>query len=118
MASPIIGYIPSTKIVGGDHWCAAAAPVSGWSLLNCPGQTGVLTYNLFWWNLFGMRGGAGGSSGKLIASSGSQLSYDFMGFQECEDIARVLRDGHLLDVCATIPGELHWQWLTINIYGL
>mmetsp|Transcript_41465 Transcript_41465/g.115229 ORF Transcript_41465/g.115229 Transcript_41465/m.115229 type:complete len:300 (-) Transcript_41465:195-1094(-) len=52
----------------------------------------VLTYNLFWWNLFGIRHGNGGSASRLIAASGP---FDMMGFQECEDVARVLNDAGL-----------------------
>lgn len=84
----------------GDHvghgWCKAQVPADGWTLhqtCNSSGtQVKVLSYNLFWWNLFGRRGGNGGSAGKLIARNGP---YDLMGFQECDDIHRVLRDAGL-----------------------
>jgi len=49
----------------------------------------VLTYNLFWWNLYGQRGGNGGSASWLIKGAAP----DLMGFQECDDVTRVLRDG-------------------------
>jgi len=52
----------------------------------------VLSYNLYWWNLFGERRGNGGSAGKLIAGNGP---FDILGFQECDDIHRVLSDAGL-----------------------
>jgi len=55
-------------------------------------QIKVLSYNLFWWNLFRQRRGNGNSAGKLISANGP---YDIMGFQECEDVQRVLRDSGL-----------------------
>jgi hypothetical protein len=54
----------------------------------------VLTYNLFWWNLFGQRGGNGGSAGRLIKGANNP-AFDFMGFQECDDIWWPLRDAGL-----------------------
>lgn len=50
----------------------------------------MLTYNLFWWNLFGLKKGNGNSAGNLIRSNMQPLPFDFMGFQECEDPAQVL----------------------------
>jgi len=70
-----------------------------WSpLKTCPtGMSGstkvkVLTYNLFWWNLFDQRGGNGGSAGRLIAHTAGPEQYDLMGFQECDDVWRVMGD--------------------------
>jgi len=57
----------------------------------------VLTYNLFWWNLFGVRKGNGNSAGKLIHSTNSPMAWDLLGFQECEDGARVLAGAGLLN---------------------
>jgi len=54
----------------------------------------VLSYNLFWWHLFGIQGGAGGSAGKLISQAGHP-PFDFVGFQECEDPSRVMTDAGL-----------------------
>merc|ERR1712056_151371 len=65
------------------------------------GEVSVLSYNLFWWNLFGRRHGNGKSAGKLIASNGP---YDIMGFQECEDVGRVLADAGLEDSHESLPG--------------
>jgi len=64
-------------------------------------QFKILSYNLFWWNLFGKRNGNGKSAGKLIARSGP---YDIMGFQECDDVQRVLRDAGLQNSHAALPG--------------
>mmetsp|Transcript_53067 Transcript_53067/g.164199 ORF Transcript_53067/g.164199 Transcript_53067/m.164199 type:complete len:381 (-) Transcript_53067:25-1167(-) len=70
-----------------------------------PVRVKVLTYNLFWWNLFRQRAGNHGSAGKLIASAGRPAPFDFMGFQECEDAERVLRDGGLLDEYTTFQSS-------------
>jgi len=78
----------------GLHWCAQAAvknfptisPYSGSELKDVR----VLTFNLFWWNLFGQRQGAGGIAGHLIRDSSKDVPFDFMGFQECEDVGLVL----------------------------
>lgn len=97
------GWLTSGKLVG-DGWCRAEEPASGWSLKSsCSGgtQLKVLTYNLFWWNLFGQRGGNGGSAGKLIAKNGP---YDLIGFQECDDVKRVLGDAGLLGTHAYVIG--------------
>jgi len=86
-----LNWQPSGQTVG-SGWCRGEVPVHGWDLRKvCSGSTEVrvLSYNLFWWNLFGQRGGNGGSAGKLIKASGQ---FDIMGFQECEDVKRVLRD--------------------------
>jgi len=61
----------------------------------------VLSYNLFWWNLFGRRNGNGNSAGRLIAANGP---YDIMGFQECEDVGRVLADAGLQHTHQALPG--------------
>jgi len=51
----------------------------------------MISYNLWWWNLFNKRGGNGGSAGKLVAAAQPEI----IGFQECDDVDRVLRDGGL-----------------------
>lgn len=61
----------------------------------------MLTYNLFWWNLFGVRAGNGGSAGKLINASGP---FDIMGFQECESVQRVLDDAGLRESHIGVQG--------------
>ncbi|CAK0900020.1 unnamed protein product, partial [Prorocentrum cordatum] len=57
----------------------------------------VLTYNLYWWNLFEKNGGSDGAAGKLVAASGNHTPYDLMAFQECENIDWVLGDAGLSD---------------------
>lgn len=52
----------------------------------------VLTYNLYWWHLFGQDKGENGAAGKNIASHAKPETFDLMGFQECEDVAWPLRD--------------------------
>jgi hypothetical protein len=63
----------------------------------------VLTYNLFWWNLFGQRGGNGGSAGRLIKGANNP-AFDFMGFQECDDIWWPLRDAGLSASSGALKG--------------
>lgn len=78
-------------------WCRNAAPPTLWR----PAAAGpsinikVLSYNLFWWHLFKVEGGRGGSAGHLIRDT-SQPPYDVMGFQECEDPEKVLGPSGLL----------------------
>merc|ERR1712203_39246 len=55
----------------------------------------VLSYNLFWWNLFDRHSGSDRSAGRLIARTGGDEKYDVMGFQECDNRWRVLRDAGL-----------------------
>jgi len=98
-------------VSGRGQWCEARAPARGWTLKKCGAAGGaqevkILTYNLYWWNLFGeqFRKGNGGSAGKLIARGGKGKPYDFMGFQECDDVARVLADAGLQGSHAGIAG--------------
>jgi len=67
----------------------------------------VLTYNLYWWNLFKKRKGNWRSAGRLIAESSRDDEFDFMAFQECEDPERVLWDAKMEGLPGdyeTIPG--------------
>jgi len=87
-------------------WCNAQEAPELWG----PDLTGpavnvkVLAYNLFWWNLFGLRGGNGNSAGRLISGSMDPEPFDFMGFQECESPERVLGPVGLLNEYATVRG--------------
>jgi len=97
------GWASSGTTVG-NGWCQAQVPAQGWTAKgSCSGglRIKVLTYNLFWWNLFGQRGGNGGSAGKLIAGAGN---FDIMAFQECEDAGRVLNDAGLSGSHAVVVG--------------
>ena len=47
-----------SKGTAGNGWCVGERPTDDWTLIGtCPNQkksqVRVLTYNLFWWNLFG-----------------------------------------------------------------
>ena len=64
----------------------------------------ILTYNLYWWNLYGIRKGNGNSAGNLIIRSSNIKPFDIMGFQECDDINRVLHDSNLAGKYTTING--------------
>jgi len=79
----------------------------------------VLTYNQFWWRLYGEWGGADGSAGKLIRAHGP---YDFMGFQECADVGRVLDDAGLTHEYTTHTGRnavaIAWKtsdWRNVSV---
>jgi hypothetical protein len=68
----------------------------------------VLSYNLYWWNLFKTHHGnmkcrswvkwcnLPGTAGELVASANADEPFDVMGFQECEDPGRVLYDAKIL----------------------
>jgi len=95
---------PSGETLGSGH-CRAEVPHAGWQLRSTCGsgpEVRVLSYNLFWWNLFIERGGNGRSAGRLIQANGP---FDIMGFQECEDAPRVLRDAELGSSYVALPGR-------------
>lgn len=101
-----MGWQATPQVVGGGSWCRAEVPSEQWMLSSCWGnqvQVKVLTYNLFWWNLFGRQQSQGRTAGQLIAAT-SQQPYDIMAFQECEDVNRVLRDAGLADRYAALQG--------------
>jgi len=98
----IIGYPVTQDKKASGLWCEVNIPPPEWSLKSCPISGGqnlvkVLTYNLFWWNLFNKHHGGERSAGRLIARTGGPEKYDIMGFQECEDVWRVLHDAELDD---------------------
>jgi len=103
------GWSTTSNRIGGDmNWCNVAIPEESWSLRsNTCGHLKVkaLSYNLFWWNLFKKHGGRGGSAGQLISSAQSSSPFDFMGFQECENIQRVLNDAGLSHHYGFLEGE-------------
>mmetsp|Transcript_70048 Transcript_70048/g.200752 ORF Transcript_70048/g.200752 Transcript_70048/m.200752 type:complete len:351 (-) Transcript_70048:411-1463(-) len=97
--TPILGFPSSGETKASGLWCSVQTPPDDWNLKTCPfvpstakTRVKVLTYNLFWWNLFGQKGGADRSAGKLIAKTAGSEGYDLMGFQECDDRWRILGD--------------------------
>jgi len=65
----------------------------------------ALSYNLFWWNLYGVRRGSGDSAGHLIrAETVEDGLFDVMGFQECENGVRVLEPVGLMDSYEVMQG--------------
>ncbi|CAE7720862.1 unnamed protein product [Symbiodinium pilosum] len=80
----------------------------------------VVTYNLYWWNLFGIHKGNGGTAGGVIATTMVHEPVDLIAFQECRDKDRVLRDAGLLhsfktfgakyDKCIALRKEA-WIWI-------
>jgi len=108
MDMDVLGYPADSRVVAQGQWCTANEPQQGWSINGCGQghnlQVKLLTYNLFWWNLFGQRNGNGGSAGQLISSAHARQPFDFMGFQECEDIHRVLGDAGLDGEFEAMPG--------------
>lgn len=98
-----IGYPPSGNIHSEGLWCAVSTPPLNWSLKECPViktlsnastiiQVKILTYNLYWWNLFNKNKGGDRSAGKLISRTAGAEGYDILGFQECDNQSRVLAD--------------------------
>jgi len=86
-------------------WCAGAPAPRLWKPADGPPlRVKVLSYNLYWWNLFGVRHGNNGSAGKLIAGSMHPQPYDFMGFQECQDPKQVLAGVGLLREYSIVAG--------------
>jgi len=69
-----------------------------------PIKVKVLSYNLFWWHLYGVKGGQGDSAGRLIKSN-MRPAFDVMGFQECEDPEKVLGPVGLLDEYEAVQGD-------------
>merc|ERR1712194_745210 len=93
-----------------DLWCKINVPAADWRLKKCPGDGALsvkmISYNLFWWNLFSRHDGGGKSAGKLIARTSGDDLYDFMGFQECDDRDRVMGEAE--------SSGLHADYATID----
>lgn len=95
-----IGYPVSGERKASGLWCEVDKPPTEWNMKACPAaiatasssQVKVLTYNLFWWNLFDKYGGSDRSAGKLMAQTAGTDGYDLMAFQECDDRHRILND--------------------------
>mmetsp|Transcript_133752 Transcript_133752/g.286022 ORF Transcript_133752/g.286022 Transcript_133752/m.286022 type:complete len:483 (-) Transcript_133752:67-1515(-) len=90
-ALPTSAALPTTAAPAVVTTRTLAAPATAVKQAGSAVRLKVLTYNLFWWNLFGLRGGNGGSAGRLIAQAGRAMPLDVMAFQECQDPQRVLR---------------------------
>lgn len=99
---PIVKHLQKT-LASGDV-CANQVPYHG--RLACRGglRAKVLTFNLFWWNLFGLRNGDGQRAGRLISRTGWPEPYDIMGFQECDDINKIMLDTGLSRQYGKIQG--------------
>lgn len=99
------GWPTDGPIKGEGLWCRINKPAPEWHLTNCPGDGSlsvkILTYNLFWWNLFSKYGGSDRSAGRLIARTSRDAPYDFMAFQECDDRGRIMDDARV----SGLPGR-------------
>jgi len=100
ISNPVWGWRSSGQRTGGRNWCEAEVPASDWTLkrwqsLDTDLRVRVLNYNLFWWNLFGLRRGNGRSAGRLIRRNFEAEPFTVMAFQECDSVARVLSDARL-----------------------
>jgi len=105
-----IGWPRDGPTKAADLWCEINVPSSDWRLKTCPGdgqlKVKIISYNLFWWNLFNVHNGAGKSAGRLIARTAGDDLYDFMGFQECDDRNRVMGEA--------ASSGLHASYATID----
>jgi len=105
-----IGWPSDGPIKASDLWCKINVPAADWRLKTCPGDGALsvkmISYNLFWWNLFSRHDGGGKSAGKLIARTSGDDLYDFMGFQECDDRDRVMGEAE--------SSGLHADYATID----
>lgn len=91
-----------------SRWCMSKAPADSMWRPQADGtalQVKVLSYNLYWWNLFGKRGGNDNSAGNLIKQAVGSQPFDFMGFQECEDPVKVLGPVGLLSEYEAVQGD-------------
>jgi endonuclease/exonuclease/phosphatase family metal-dependent hydrolase len=111
-ANGAVGFPSSGSRKAQGLWCEVDIPPPEWSLKTCPssgsiGSTSVkvLTYNLYWWNLFDRHGGSDRSAGRLMKRTSSDIPYDFMAFQECEDVARVLGDAEMTEEFTPLNGN-------------
>lgn len=105
VATEAIGWNPTSATAGTGYWCEVGVPAPDFRLGTCAGpevEAKVLSYNQFWWRLYGEWGGADGSAGKLMRAHGP---YDFMGFQECADVNRVLGDAGMSHSYTSFAGR-------------
>mmetsp|Transcript_29628 Transcript_29628/g.91206 ORF Transcript_29628/g.91206 Transcript_29628/m.91206 type:complete len:462 (-) Transcript_29628:265-1650(-) len=87
-------------------WCHSAGAPKLWKANTDgkPYKAKILSYNLFWWNLYEDRGSNGNSAGWLIKGSMQDRPYDFMGFQECKNPWSVLSPVGLLQEYNVLQG--------------
>lgn len=110
VSSSVLGWRPSDRTKDVVESCNSEAPAEDWSIPTYSASEAlitikVLTYNLVWSTTFVEKRGQGGSTGRLLAGSGWPQPYDVMGFQECEDMDRVLRDAGLHHQYAQLPAS-------------
>mmetsp|Transcript_106954 Transcript_106954/g.300781 ORF Transcript_106954/g.300781 Transcript_106954/m.300781 type:complete len:421 (+) Transcript_106954:83-1345(+) len=99
------GKCPAPCTISQLSFCNETAPPNLWEpfIPSRAVRAKALSYNLFWWNLFGLHNGRQNSAGKLIAGAMSP-AIDFMGLQECEDPYRVLGPVGLLSQFEVFKG--------------
>lgn len=90
-------------------WCEVDIPPVNWSLTSCPSsgstKVRVLTYNLFWWNLFDRHHGSDRSAGRLMKRTAEEDgAYDMMAFQEVGGMDRVLADAEMTEAYTALDG--------------
>jgi len=90
----------------GPLWCQSTGldipEVCAYDEPGGPIQVKVLTYNLFWWGL--AQSGGARARGALISGASRPAPYDFMGFQECEDVNLVLASSGLAGQYLALQG--------------
>lgn len=122
-----IGWNPTSNRVAIGKWCEVGIPAKGWTVGSCPAQktleVKILSYNLYWWKLFGQRNGKGwmktadgggyeqsNSAGKLVNRNGP---FDLFAFQECDDVKRILADSGISSEVESHSGRhavsIAWQ---------
>lgn len=105
VSADAIGWEPTSKKVGKGCKFEIAVPRADWKAGTCSSpslEINVLSYNLFWWQLFEQWQGASGSAGKHIKATGP---FDLMGFQECGDASWALKDAGLANDYETFSGN-------------
>lgn len=106
VASPEKGVtaLQLPQIAGDDCRVGKLPVMSSYKATGSPLQVRVLTYNLYWWNLMGIRHANGGAPFKIIDDSGRTTPYDVMAFQECEDAEWVLERAGLIAEYVSFSG--------------
>ena len=74
----VIGWSMTGATVGFD-WCKVNIPSKDWIIKKESthrNKVKILSYNLFWWNLYGKRQGNQASASKLISNSNNKQEFD------------------------------------------